>query len=119
MNHKLIARAHAEGDTIEMTIWDYGGQRVFYALHHLFLTQYGVYVLVFDMREMIKDKKNALSYVTFWLNSIKLHADGAPILMVGTFLDMLTPEEVATVEEEMANTVGDNFPQIVKTPRGR
>mmetsp|Transcript_11683 Transcript_11683/g.13550 ORF Transcript_11683/g.13550 Transcript_11683/m.13550 type:complete len:985 (+) Transcript_11683:161-3115(+) len=117
LNHKLIARAHAEGDTIEMTIWDYGGQRVFYALHHLFLTQYGVYVLVFDMREMIKDKKNALSYVTFWLNSIKLHADGAPILMVGTFLDMLTPEEVATVEEEMANTVGDNFPQIVKTPR--
>lgn len=30
---------------LSFSIWDYGGQRVFYTLHHLFLTEYGVYLL--------------------------------------------------------------------------
>ena len=34
---------------ITMSVWDYGGQNVFYALHHLFLTREGVYLVVFNM----------------------------------------------------------------------
>lgn len=30
---------------LSFSIWDYGGQRVFYTLHHLFLTKFGVYLL--------------------------------------------------------------------------
>ena len=30
---------------LSFSIWDYGGQKVFYTLHHLFLTEFGVYLL--------------------------------------------------------------------------
>merc|ERR1711871_1275209 len=34
----------AEKDTLKLGIWDYGGQEIFYAVHHLFLTRFGVYL---------------------------------------------------------------------------
>ena len=39
------------GDTAEMypIVWDFAGQPVYYATHPLFLTQRGVYLLVFDL----------------------------------------------------------------------
>ena len=76
-----------EETKVQLTIWDYGGQRVFYALHHLFLTEYGVYTLVFDMREVLNKEDDAVEYLQFWLKSIALHAPSAPIVLVGTYRD--------------------------------
>ena len=33
-------------DAVTFSVWDFGGQRVFYALHHAFLTRHGVYLVV-------------------------------------------------------------------------
>ncbi|GBG34849.1 F-box/WD repeat-containing protein 7 [Hondaea fermentalgiana] len=76
------------GQKIYFTIWDYAGQEVFYALHHIFLTsEGGVYMLVFDMQELLGEREKALKNLTFWLNSVKLHAPEAPVLLVGTHFD--------------------------------
>ncbi|GBG30858.1 WD repeat-containing protein pop2 [Hondaea fermentalgiana] len=75
------------GQTISFTIWDYAGQDVFYTLHHIFLTQEGVYMLVFNMNELLQDTELALDYLSFWLNSVKLHAPKAPVILVGTHYD--------------------------------
>ena len=80
-------------DAIRMSIWDYGGQMVFYTLHHLFLTQYGVYLIVFNMQKLLDSVDESTEYLLFWLNSIKLHAPNAPVLLVGTFLDVLDERE--------------------------
>ncbi|GBG34516.1 Leucine-rich repeat serine/threonine-protein kinase 1 [Hondaea fermentalgiana] len=89
---------------VSFSIWDYGGQRVFYALHHIFLTEKGLYLVVFDMRELVGADKfktdlrpeeyarlgtqdESIDFLRFWLNSIKLHAPGAPVLLVGTHKD--------------------------------
>lgn len=59
-------------------------------IQHLFLTKYGVYLLVFDMREVVSKKsKEWQEYLRFWLNSIQLHASSAPLLLVGTFYDKI------------------------------
>ena len=71
---------------------DYGGQSVFYTLHHLFLTRFGVYLVVFNLTELLERPNESSSYLLFWLNSIKLHAPSAPVLLVGTFLDLLIDE---------------------------
>ncbi|GBG35178.1 NACHT, LRR and PYD domains-containing protein 1, partial [Hondaea fermentalgiana] len=85
-------------EEVSFTIWDYGGQEVFYALHHLFLTQYGIYVLVFDMREVLgKDRfakvldekefenlasqEDALNTLRFWIDSIRLHAPSVNVAL--------------------------------------
>ncbi|GBG31361.1 Ras-related protein Rab-14, partial [Hondaea fermentalgiana] len=76
------------GQKIIFTIWDYAGQDVFYALHHIFLTREGgVFMVVFDMQELLIKQDQAVEYLSFWLNSIKLHAPTAPIILVGTHYD--------------------------------
>ncbi|GBG34515.1 Leucine-rich repeat serine/threonine-protein kinase 1 [Hondaea fermentalgiana] len=110
----LLQSAAPERD-VSFSIWDYGGQRVFYALHHIFLTSKGLYVVVFDMRELLdvdklKDKltpqelaglatrDESLWFVRFWLNSIKLHAPDASVVLVGTHKDQVDDlEEVDDV----------------------
>mmetsp|Transcript_14462 Transcript_14462/g.16908 ORF Transcript_14462/g.16908 Transcript_14462/m.16908 type:complete len:416 (+) Transcript_14462:205-1452(+) len=56
-------------------------------MHHIFLTQTGVYVLVFDTRELldVETREEAQKYLLFWLRSINMHAPQAPLLLVGTF----------------------------------
>lgn len=83
-SHRMF-QAGVESDSIRMSIWDFGGQTVFYTLHHLFLTRYGIYLLVFDMRQMLQDAKETVEFMRFWVNSVGLHAPDADMVVVGTF----------------------------------
>uniref|UniRef100_A0A6S8E7N8 non-specific serine/threonine protein kinase n=1 Tax=Aplanochytrium stocchinoi TaxID=215587 RepID=A0A6S8E7N8_9STRA len=113
-DHKLIARSKAQQDTLEFTIWDYGGQKVFYALHHLFLTDFGVYTLVFDMRNIIQSSDESLEYMKFWLNSVKMHAREAPLLIVGTHLDSIDASQLKVVDKHLRKLVNKSrFPQVI------
>ena len=82
--------------------WDLGGQRIFMVLHHLYLTRFCLYCVLFDMRQLLrtaeaKVRKKALGILRFWLNSICVHtvsghseaAQGcAPFVLVGTHKDL-------------------------------
>lgn len=65
--------------------WDFGGQKVFNTLHHLFLTNFGIYLLVFNLSTFLYNVSSSVQKLEFWLNSIRLHALDARILLVGTF----------------------------------
>lgn len=92
VNLNLFLHAEEHVDDLALTVWDYGGQKVFYTLHHLFLTRYGVYLLVFDMRDLGGEDRDT-SYLEFWLSSIALHAPRAPVILVGTFADVVRKEQ--------------------------
>ena len=66
--------------------------------HHLFLTRFGVYLVVFNMEWLASTasestKQESLEFLRFWLSSIAVHAvdsEGktmAPICLVGTHKD--------------------------------
>ena len=113
----MVAKGRDEGEGVRMSIWDYGGQDVFYTLHHLFLTKYGVYLVVFDMTKALAQDEGAMEFLKFWLNSIRFHAEEAPILMVGTFGDKLKdPKDVEKVETIIAPLVKKSR-QIVKNDK--
>ena len=82
-----------------MSIWDYGGQEVFYALHHVFLTEFGVYCVVFDMSRLVdpsatdETRSSSLDLLQFWLRSIQMHASSAPVFIFGTHKDMVSSTE--------------------------
>lgn len=40
-------------EPLKLSMWDFGGQDVFYTLHHLFLTRYGVYLIAFNMEWLL------------------------------------------------------------------
>ena len=84
---------------ITMSIWDLDGQKVFYTLHHLFLTKFAVYLVVFDMRELINTNtqqvNESLDYIQHWLQSIHMHSRGAPIFIIGTHKDEVKDKKTA------------------------
>ena len=62
---------------------------MFYSLHHLFLTDYGFYVVLFSLEGMLNNQAKCLEGLRFWVNALSLHAPSAPIVIVGSFLDVL------------------------------
>lgn len=94
-------------DALAFSIWDFGGQKVFYSLHHLFLTEYGCYLLVFNLKHLIDETKvnETTEYIKFWLFSKKIHASSAPILLVGTHGNELTEKELSKVERYISVSI--------------
>jgi GTPase SAR1 family protein len=114
-----------------VSIYDYGGQSVFNAIHPFLLTKYGVYVIVFDMRELVnnneKDREECLKNIRFWLNAIAIHSydesrkEMAPIFLVGTRKDFIsTPEEHEIVSKLLNETFQRHhaWPFIVSHRKG-
>eukprot|EP01047_Picozoa_sp_COSAG01_P047861 COSAG01_NODE_4611_length_4879_cov_9.632845_3_plen_851_part_01 len=85
---------------------------MFMTLHHLYMTRYSVYCVLFDMRQLVPDvdtrfpgafpavpvgvspTKHALSVLRFWLNSIVVHTRDesgscSPLVIVGTHKDLV------------------------------
>lgn len=84
-----------------------GGQTVFQTLHHLFLTKYGIYMLVVDMREVLNHEQEALEYIHFWLVSVAMYAPDAPLLIVGTHLDSISSrQELDQIDAALNKEVG-------------
>ena len=84
-------------NNIELSIFDFGGQHVFNSIHHLFLTSFGVYVLVFAMIDIFDENKmeQSLIEMSFWIDSIVIHTRNAvtekmaPVFFVGTHKDKI------------------------------
>ncbi|MDM8521290.1 COR domain-containing protein [Anaerolineales bacterium HSG6] len=62
-------------ETFQANIWDFGGQQIYHSTHRFFLTHRSLYLLVADSR-----KENTDFY--YWLNIVKLFAEGSPLLIV-------------------------------------
>ena len=92
---KCLADVNMVDSNLILSLFDFGGQSVFNIIHHLFLTSYGVYLVVFKMADVLSNDKReqSLSEMSFWINSIVMHTQDkrtsklAPIFLVGTHKD--------------------------------
>ena len=50
-----LARDEAATESVELllSLWDFGGQSVFYALHHLYLTRHAAFAVLFNMQVLL------------------------------------------------------------------
>lgn len=112
---KLVRKAREDKDSLVLTMWDYGGQSVFYTLHHVFLTRYGIYLLVFNMRAFVRNRAESTEYLSFWLNSVGLHAPEAPLFLVGTRADNLSSEQKLEVTSQVLSIHEASFKQLRST----
>jgi hypothetical protein len=95
---KCVTQQIGTASKLVMSVFDFGGQSVFNVIHHLFLTRYGVYVLVFDMQSLLSEvtRNSAIDTLQFWMNSVVVHTKDqhddtiAPILLVGTRKDQVS-----------------------------
>ncbi|EGD82689.1 hypothetical protein PTSG_03350 [Salpingoeca rosetta] len=79
---------------VTFKVFDLGGQSTFYLFHPFFLTKYAVYLLVFSMEDLLHQDESkrdeAWEFMEHWLSSLHLHAKGAPVLIIGTFADVVS-----------------------------
>ena len=56
MDRELVLGHLGEGGAengragLRVSLWDFAGQEVFYVLHHLYLTRFAAYAVLFDMQ---------------------------------------------------------------------
>eukprot|EP00511_Aplanochytrium_stocchinoi_P011561 CAMPEP_0204875164 /NCGR_PEP_ID=MMETSP1348-20121228/45225_1 /ASSEMBLY_ACC=CAM_ASM_000700 /TAXON_ID=215587 /ORGANISM="Aplanochytrium stocchinoi, Strain GSBS06" /LENGTH=584 /DNA_ID=CAMNT_0052031445 /DNA_START=159 /DNA_END=1913 /DNA_ORIENTATION=- len=115
-DRNLLFEANRDDNALTLSLWDFGGQKVFYSMHHIFMTATGMYLVIFDMRELFQESKKdeSLKYMSFWLKSIKLHAPTAPLLIVGTFLhDVHSKEQLKAIENMLKGFPETLFTQLV------
>ena len=59
--------------------WDFAGQEVYYLTHQFFLSENGIYVLLWDLRYPPDSSR-----LEWWLQSIASRAHSAPVILLGT-----------------------------------
>jgi internalin A len=68
--------------SVNLNIWDFGGQEIMHATHQFFLTKRSLYLLVLDSR--LTQEENRVEY---WLKIIQSFSDESPVLIVGNKID--------------------------------
>ncbi|CAB1119512.1 unnamed protein product [Ectocarpus sp. CCAP 1310/34] len=74
-------------DELDVSLWDFAGQRAYYDTHQMFLTPGALFVLVVDMftYEVGQSKEDALEQ---WLEILQARVPGSIMLLVGTHTDL-------------------------------
>ncbi|XP_033749647.1 uncharacterized protein LOC117334249 [Pecten maximus] len=107
-----------------ITIYDFGGEKVFYNTHHCFMSSNMVFVLVFDVAMCLDPDRSKDGYerIETWLRSIATYAiDQAvrgkgtpPIILVGSHLD-----EVSQDKQKQAEAFGEVLNKLYENPQLR
>ncbi|XP_060064289.1 uncharacterized protein LOC132544682 [Ylistrum balloti] len=115
-----------ESDTVSgfITLYDFGGETVFYNTHHCFMSGDMVFILVFDVAKCVDSEKRytEIGSIETWLCSVGTYAvddnDGKrgtpPIILVGSHLD-----QVSGTEEEKFKVFGSILDQLYQNRRIR
>jgi hypothetical protein len=77
------------------SVYNFGGQAVYYDVHRLIISRFAVYLVVFNLEDFslgdAEGERECLSYLRYWLTTIAGTCDGfddsAPVLLVGTHKD--------------------------------
>ncbi|XP_060078932.1 uncharacterized protein LOC132558396 [Ylistrum balloti] len=86
-----------------ITIYDFGGEKVFYNTHHCFMSSNMIFVLVFDVAKFLdpETSKDGYESIENWLKSITTYTIDQttqdkrtpPVILVGSHLDIASPDE--------------------------
>ncbi len=108
-------------DKLQLQVWDFGGQEIFYATHQFFLSEEAVYVLAWTDEQNVKQHrerdKDKLPFderwrsCDYWLENIRLHGKDSPILLVQTHTDEIANRKPVHAAWEQApfNAIPLNF----------
>ena len=84
-------------ESLQLNVWDFGGQEIFFGTHQFFLSDEAIYILAWtNEKNVIASRKREKENLPFderwrtceyWLEKIRLHSKKSPIIMVQTHVD--------------------------------
>ena len=104
--HSFTTRAKdsSENREFQLNVWDFGGQEMYHATHHFFLSRRSLYVLVADNR---KDNTD----FNYWLNIIEYFAGKSPIIILLNEKDDLQRN---INQSEMRSRYPESIKEVIK-----
>ena len=84
-----VKSSQVDLQAITFMVWDFGGQDEFQPTHQCFLSKRSIYLVFWNLC----DKEEGIDELHGWLLNIQARAPNAPVLIVGTHLDLLTKAE--------------------------
>ncbi|CAN0082454.1 unnamed protein product [Ectocarpus sp. 12 AP-2014] len=90
---------------LDVSLWDFAGQRAYYDTHQMFLTPGALFVLVVDMFTYTEgqSREDALEQ---WLDILQARVPGSVVLLVGTHTDLFN-DNAAECTERMGSLKKD------------
>ncbi len=88
--------------SVDINIWDFGGQEIYHSTHQFFLTKRSIYLFLWTARTD-DDSSGRFEY---WLNAIKLLSDESPLIIVQNKID----ERIKLIDEK---TIKNQYPNVV------
>lgn len=101
----------SEAGNLRLSIWDYGGQKIFQSVQHLLVVRRAVYFVVFDMESFRSRREHSFSYLDFWLHTIVIQAQGAPIFLIGTRGDKVAN---VNVRRQISGALEERYQRLLK-----
>ncbi|XP_033759236.1 leucine-rich repeat serine/threonine-protein kinase 2-like isoform X1 [Pecten maximus] len=89
--------------TYTINTWDFAGQEDFYSTHQCYLTDRAVYLVVMDLRKGIEE----LNLLRSWLANIHARAPGCPVIVVGTFADLVPATKRHLLQNQIRTKLRD------------
>lgn len=84
-----------ETSSLQLNVWDFGGQEIFYATHQFFLSDEAIYLLAWTNKKNVEQYQQQSGQALdekwreeeYWLDNIRRQGASSPILMVQTHSD--------------------------------
>ncbi|XP_076088739.1 uncharacterized protein LOC143059137 [Mytilus galloprovincialis] len=127
----LVLSAVKDGEykmkLVPIDLWDFGGQKIYYMTHQLFISSRGIFIIIFNgSKEIHKEmsdlshlpgqsgKKTIAVYLLHWVNSIltycKTSKAGFPkILFVATHKDLIKKANIIKHKEKLTDSIEKLF----------
>jgi len=83
---KTIPFPMDNGDTINLNVWDFGGQEIYHATHRLFLSSDCLYLLLWA-EETAENDQEIRHSVNYWLEAIHDLGKNSPVIIVKNQMD--------------------------------
>ncbi|GAM18438.1 hypothetical protein SAMD00019534_016130 [Acytostelium subglobosum LB1] len=103
-NNRLVKKKQ----DINLSVWDFAGQEIYYTTHQFFLSERSVYLVAWNVILQEEDSR-----VEFWLQSITTRTKDAPIIIVGTHLDESNKGSTKSIKKRIREKYCARFPSIV------
>ena len=113
---KRLFQKKKEGFSFKVSIWDFAGHQLYETMHHVFMNNRSLYLVVFNLIKMVKSQVKCLARIHYWLNSIASHTScSTPIVLVGTHKAMVDSDFLEKADELLEKDFGFAFaPRLIR-----
>eukprot|EP00511_Aplanochytrium_stocchinoi_P012225 CAMPEP_0204877322 /NCGR_PEP_ID=MMETSP1348-20121228/48128_1 /ASSEMBLY_ACC=CAM_ASM_000700 /TAXON_ID=215587 /ORGANISM="Aplanochytrium stocchinoi, Strain GSBS06" /LENGTH=822 /DNA_ID=CAMNT_0052034177 /DNA_START=594 /DNA_END=3062 /DNA_ORIENTATION=+ len=91
-DENVLLQSQNHAGSVPFTVWTFGAKEDFcFMLQQLFLTEFGVYLVVFDMQKILNVLTGELEchFLRQYLNMVCGCTKNAPVILVGSFYDRI------------------------------